>query len=144
MLVPLLDVLELPCRPASNSALPAAVARPVSAATVEATLDVELAVAVDPMFAVFAVLAALDEFKRLDRAEALLDTLLIDIIEPRARDARTRLIGLCLENLSDDLAAVRHSRRRSVTMTISRGTPKRMGNQCPNPADTSRYASPFS
>jgi hypothetical protein len=95
----LLDVLELPSRPASNSLLPAAVARLVSAATVAATLAVELEVDFEVLLvlapvlvAVLVAAAALEEVKRLERAEAWLpEMLLIDIMTPLARMLTSRV-----------------------------------------------------
>jgi hypothetical protein len=146
----LLDVLALPCKPASNSLLPAAVARLVNAATVEATLVVEPGVELEvlPALALLGAAAAaalvaegaLEEFKRLERAEAwLLETPLIDIMTSLARNAGIRGIGGDSKNLSADSGAPHQLSRRSVVITISRGTPKRMGSQWPNPAETSRY-----
>jgi len=67
--VTLLEVPEFPARPASNSLFPAAVARLVSAATVEAT------------FVVAEAAVVLAELGRLERAPAWLpEMLLIDIM----------------------------------------------------------------
>jgi hypothetical protein len=111
--VTLLEAPEPPSRLPSNSLLADSVARLVSAATVEATLAVELAVelevplALAPVLAkvaaatVFAAEDALDALKRLDRAEAWLLTLPIDIMTLIAT-AGIRGIGRDSVNLRED------------------------------------------
>ncbi len=101
----LLEAPEPPSRLPSNSLLPDSITRLVSAATVEPTPAVELAVEFEVLLVlvavpagvaaatVFAAEAALDALKRLYRAEAwLLPTLAIDIMTPIAA-AGTRGIG---------------------------------------------------
>jgi hypothetical protein len=75
--VTLLEAPEPPSRLLSNSLSPDSVARLVSAATVEATVDVELAVELEALgvllaaaATVFCAEAALDALNRLYRAEA--------------------------------------------------------------------------
>lgn len=105
----LLEAPEPPLRLASNSLLADSVARLVSAATVEAalgTLAVELealpgfaaALAAVAAITLFSAEAALDALKRLDRAEAWLPTLPIDIRSTLAA-AGTRIIGRDSKNL---------------------------------------------
>jgi hypothetical protein len=90
--VTLLDAPEPPFKLASNSLLPDAVARVVSAATVEATLAVELAATVAVLLApaaageaAFCAEAALAALKRLDSTDDCpLPMLPIDIMFPSA------------------------------------------------------------
>ncbi len=106
--VTLLDALEPPFNPASNSLLPDSVAKVVSAATVEATLAVELAatlavllapLAEDAAAAVFCAEAAPVALNRLDNNEDCpLPMLPIDIMIPPA-DPGHRVIGRHSKNL---------------------------------------------
>jgi hypothetical protein len=95
--VTLLEAPKPPSMLPSNSLLADSLARPVSAATVEAVLAVKLAVEFEVLLAlaatVFSAEAALDALKRLDTAVAwLLLMLPIDIMAPTAT-AGIRAIG---------------------------------------------------